>query len=1061
MINFKSDTKRDLLFLSSIVIVLMVLSSFQVLNNQTSVQHKDVNSDSQTSVLSKLNSLTEISPLFIKGDADLMNQAGLFGWPGSGTSTNPVIIDSVSIQQPALTLLEIRDVSLYVTIQNSVFNGISGVNDGLYFYNVTHVYVVGNTIKNTDNPVAFINSPGAILSTNTIINGNSKMRVESSDNVIVKNNNVQNVPSGLEFYHSSQGSIDNNVFVKSGLAFFSYGSVSSMIQSSVTNNTVNGLPLVFKQSDWVGGSISGPAGQVILINCTGFTISGLTITDTAHAIGVYYSLQITVTNNVLKQNDFGVYLLSTNGSSMITSNTVEYSSGYGGIYSYLSNGNLIDSNQLMNNYIGIYMLGSDSNSVTNNYVKDSTKSGMYLYGGNDYNKINNNELTTNLNGIILVSSTNNFVETNYIHDNFESGIELWDSTDNTVNNNSLAYNNMEGIVFVRSPSNTITNNALVHEGFYLTSEYSNLYLQTYVINNTVDGRKIEFLQNQVGATVSKDDIGQVILINCTDIRVYGMYFYNVTSGIQIVGGSGTVLNGFMVQNNVINNSRWGIIIHYSKGLTIDSNNITETVKESMRMFTTNSTVVNNNILDQGLNLDGFDFASYDNQVTNNKVQGKQLFFLKNTGSLSILPSANAGQVIFVNVTNGAILGQNIVSVDVPITVVYSDHITVKDNVLDDCKNTCMNIRSTNHSSYINNNLLNAGYRAFRLIIATDSIVNNNVVSNSYWEGTYFSNINNTVFDGNVFKKNGYTGMAFWGIGDNDTITNNQMISNGVLNDPNYQGDGLGIYRPFSNGVIANNTMSTNVQSGLTVWPAYDTVIKGNSVHDNGYYGIKIYNSNNLQLNENDVYSNKFDGIWSKNSRNLELSTNIVDQNGWNGFHSVSTSTGSATLTGGFYYILDENTFKANQFQGVYLEHASYKASLTCNEFYSNNVAYTTSFPQVSDSGIDVSGMLSTINKNFYDDHTSPDNNNNGIVDTPYLIAGSAFNKDNNPLVVPCGTTTTTTLPTISASISATLSPVTSLSASSTSLDFGSSFALFSLALVSLIASLRRRNKGNK
>ena len=701
------NLKQKYKSLAILLPMLLIISGLALVFQDNGIFLGTDDDENSTTNIEKIASLTINAPLDIRGDADLLNQASHFGWSGTGSSTNPIKISNLLIQQPGSHLITMYNTQLYITIENCVFDGVDSQYDGLYFNNATHITLQGNIIKNTQNPLIFFHAPENILTGNTIINGLKTIEIEESNNTVIKNNKIGNVPAGLTIWRSPNGVIDNNVFLKSGLNFVGIY-VNEITQNSVFNNTVNGLPLVYKQSA-TSGSISSAVGQVILVNCTNIAVSGLTISDTSSAIGLYFSNQITTSNNILKNNNIGISLFRSN-SSTISNNEVYNSIGDAGIRLDTSYTNSIGpGNLLVNNTEGMYLVGSNSNTISSNTAKDNQDSGIYLSGEIKFNKITFNTLTNNRRGMVILYATSNSIENNILNNNKESGLEMWDSSDNTVNANTISDNTHFGIVFFRAPSNTVTNNILVNDGFYLQSEYTNMFTQTYVFNNTVNGKKLEFIQNQIGSTITKTDIGQLIIIGSKDIVIQGLTLSNVSVGIQVINSIGTGQNKFLIQNNVMVNNHIGIDLYYSSGISLDGNSITNSTLRSVSLLTSNNSYITNNNFENGIRMMGFDLASYSqNLVNNNTVGSGSLFYFKNSvGPLSLQPSANVGQAIFVNVTNGKILGHHFNKIDAGITVAYSKNILIQDNVFDNCGETCMYVTQTNQSFIVNNTMNNA------------------------------------------------------------------------------------------------------------------------------------------------------------------------------------------------------------------------------------------------------------------------------------------------------------------------------------------------------------------
>ena len=133
-----------------------------------------------------------------------------------------------------------------------------------------------------------------------------------------------------------------------------------------------------------------------------------------------------------------------------------------GIY-VSSNYGMISSNNIENNFFGIFMFSSDK-----------------LY-------INKNNITNNLHsGIYLEESPNNYISTNFISNHPKNGVVLCNSSNNmTVFNNTILNNKYSGILISNSNNNFINYNTISKNIIGAVVEYStsNLFLKNNFIKN--------------------------------------------------------------------------------------------------------------------------------------------------------------------------------------------------------------------------------------------------------------------------------------------------------------------------------------------------------------------------------------------------------------------------------------------------------------------------------------------------------------------------------------------------------------------------------------------------
>lgn len=239
--------------------------------------------------------------------------------------------------------------------------------------------------------------------------------VLSNDNTIAGNIIDSNTEYGIVLYEGSN-IISDNSFLNDGLF------ISSIDHNIVTNNSVNGKPLVYleNESDIV---IDGNAGQVILVSCS----------------------NILVKNQNISNTDNGITLLDCNGC-FVQNNILDSNNGCGIFLFLLCNGNNISDNSLLSNKgDGIcirssYNKKSIGNTIYRNVIDSNNQYGIYLDGSSDDTTIlANTILSNNAQGIYVRVSVNNFISENHIEDNV-GGILLVGSVDNVISYNNFINN---------------------------------------------------------------------------------------------------------------------------------------------------------------------------------------------------------------------------------------------------------------------------------------------------------------------------------------------------------------------------------------------------------------------------------------------------------------------------------------------------------------------------------------------------------------------------------------------------------------------------------------------
>jgi parallel beta-helix repeat protein len=360
----------------------------------------------------------------------------------------------------------------------------------------------------------------------------------SGDSNTISGNTITNDYYGILLIDSRDNIISNNSFFNSGL-FISDDTVWNNI---VTNNTVNGKPLVYAddESDLV---LDIDAGQIILVNCTNITVQNQEIINTTVGIQIWGSTSCIISGNTIAGNHYGLYLYGLNNT--INDNTI--TNNYYGI-GLFGNSNTISGNTITNNNDGIYLSYSDHNSIINNTIANNYHSILLDYGS-DSNNIITNTITNNYYGLGL-SGDSNTISGNTITNNIDEGINLAYSDYNDIINNTITNNNRNGIYIGESDYNNIIGNTITNhtdDGIYLFGDYNTISANTITNNNN-------------GIYVSR-------------------HGYNT-----------------ITSNNIIGNNWSGIYLNCSRNNTISGNSISKNTQGIYFVSSTNNTVLKNNFL---------------------------------------------------------------------------------------------------------------------------------------------------------------------------------------------------------------------------------------------------------------------------------------------------------------------------------------------------------------------------------------------------------------------------------------------------------------------------------
>jgi parallel beta-helix repeat protein len=270
-------------------------------------------------------------------------------------------------------------------------------------------------------------------------------------------------------------------------------------------------------------------------------------------------------------------------------------------------------------------------------------------------------------------------------------------------------------------------------------------------------------------------------------------------------------------------------------------------------------------------------------------------------------------------------------------------------------NTSIYFEITNNRVCINNTPSEGQY-AFSLFNVNNGKIHNNHLDahHNIIYGIYLWNaVNNTI-------SNNYIAQCKIGLllnySSRNRIINNSVLCNGI---------GVGIKSSHSNWLLNNSISNSNI--GLIFgYFSIGTIIYGNNISECRRTGISGGSIIATNISSNIIFHCGF-AIQLNDSLNCTIFYNKLFNN----------SVGPSSLSSG----------------GLFLYSNTSNIRVSYNQFINNAKKNSTS--QSNDDGNN-----NSFEYNYWNYWTGPDNNGDGIVDYPYVIAGSANNSDPYPLVHP-------------------------------------------------------------
>jgi len=348
---------------------------------------------------------TAHAPISIDSNSDFTSANGVTS--GSGTETDPYIIENWDINASSANGIKIRNTDVYFIIRNCVIHASYQPSvywvHAVYFYNVTNgkiknceiynssgygIYLESSSNNNTISAnqiyhnywdgICLYSSSNNNISANQIHN-NSRCGIllsSSPNNNITGNHIHSNSWDGICLSCSSNNNITDNTFTNDGVAIS--GSSDGCILT-IENNTVNSKPLYYFLNE-TAVTLNGTAvGQLILVNCTNFNIKNLEISYTDVGINLLYSSNNNVTGNQIHNNSYGIFL-SVSWKNNISANQIHNNSNYGITLLDSFGPNIITGNQIHNNKYGICLKDSSATDIYYNNIYNNTDYGVFSYG---------------------------------------------------------------------------------------------------------------------------------------------------------------------------------------------------------------------------------------------------------------------------------------------------------------------------------------------------------------------------------------------------------------------------------------------------------------------------------------------------------------------------------------------------------------------------------------------------------------------------------------------------------------------------------------------------------
>jgi parallel beta-helix repeat protein len=521
----------------------------------------------------------------------------------------------------------------------------------------------------------------------------------------------------------------------------------------------------------------------------------------------------------------------------ITGFTVENATDWPGAGIYLQSVEHcnISDNNATNNYIGISLHSSSSNTLTGNTANSNTQVGIYLSSSSNSNTLTGNTASNNGWGIGLYSSSSNTL------------------TDNTASNNT----NYDFYSDGKSHNNTAEDLTIASYPTTVSFTYDNgvgLKGVTTPPPNPADKVNIGKYVNATNVTA---DSWLFLNVSYTDAEVSGvdegslkMWSYNGTAWAEVPAPNGVNTAENYVYANITSFSIFAPLGNSSGGLNCTCGDIC--VNETGwwhdgGIFNSSSTpiqaAVNN--ANEGENICVKDGTYYENVVVN----VTHLTIHSENGSANCIVTALDSSDHVFNVTE--------------------DYVNITRFTVENATGSGkagIYLGNVEHCNISDNNVTNNDYGIYLDYSSNNSLTSNTANSNNYC-GILLSSSSNNTLTNNIANSNNYYGIRLY-YSSNNTLTNNtanlnnksgiwlrSSSNNTLTNNTANSNNNYGIYLSFSsNNTLTNNTANSNDDIGIYLSPSSNNTLTGNTANENGF-GILLGGSSNNTLTNNTASGN--------------------------------------------------------------------------------------------------------------------------------------------------------------------------------------------------------------
>lgn len=686
-------------------------------------------------------------------------------------------------------------------------------------------HVISNTYQDDGIAVDLAGSNAANVQANTIENAFVGVLADGGQAARIEDNRVTGGDFGAVLTEHRGASLTSNVFEGHGLLIQADAPAHARHTISASN-TVNGEPIRYVDAD-SGGTITGPAGQVIVANSAGTTVHGVDLHNVTAGIQVIASTATRIQDTRVADAFYGVWTHRSDDTAVETTEILaEPGSGFNdalaGLLATDAPDTTLNDTRIEGPYYGAATLASNRTHVRSSTITDAAI------------------------GALVLASHDVKAQANTL------GADIYN------------------VALVGSPHGTLTQNALTNGSLFVSDDdptsffgpdVPQAYEQAIDPSNTVNGQPLRYVANTQDHTVRKP-AGQVFVANSSHVRVNGQTIDGTTRPVYVVEADNVTISDntlagpvpvgavasdtVTIDGNDLTASAWAIGAFSLAKPTIDGNqlaplrdarygivalgmadlhagaNTVTGFPYGMLLAGQNTTLVSNTLVGGGLlvgPLTGHTIAP------SNTVNGDPVRYLDGVDDRTV--TGPAGQVLIARSENVTAHGLSFARSSVGVHVEGGANVTVEDVhtedqpygvVLDDVTDsTARRLTVQNASQY--GIAIDDGVRSRILdshVVGPPGPESGSLFGQSrgiYTTATSITVRSNTVEDAGVGIEAAWGGLG----GNGSTVVENEVRSNTL---------GIDTWAAFASTDIHRNNIEGNTQAGLRTWigaPANATV----------------------------------------------------------------------------------------------------------------------------------------------------------------------------------------------------------------------------------------------